>query len=72
MQVLKITTDDVPNYPLIIEQGKDYVFALESILAEHPIFGGVVLLNVGSSVNINIEVVEMSQEEFDALEPWEP
>lgn len=72
MQVLKITTNEFPNYPLIVEQGEDYVSALESVLTDHPIFDSVVPLGVGCSMDIKIEVVEMSQEEFDALEPWEP
>lgn len=72
MQALRITTNEFPNYPLIIEQGRDWTHAFESICDGHPIFDSVVPLAVGCTLNINIEVVEMTKEEFDALEPWEP
>ncbi len=70
MNVLRITTNDFPDYPLIVEQGKDYVHTLETILTDHAIFDRH--MGVGSSLTIKIEVIEMSQEEFAALEPWEP
>lgn len=72
MQILKITTNDMPNYPLYVKQGEHWTAGLESMLDGHPIFDRIIPLDVGCSLNINIEVVEMPQEEFEALEPWEP
>ena len=71
MKCLKITTNEYSN-PLFVPQGKLYNWCLESMLTDHPIFDKEMGLSVGSSLTINIEVVEMSQEDYDKLESWEP
>ncbi len=72
MQVLKITTNELPDYPLFVAFAKDYVTALETILTDHPIFDSNTPLGVGAILEIKIEVIEMTPDEHQNLEEWEP
>lgn len=69
MRVLKLSSDEFPDYPMYVPLGiKDAQGGLETMLDGSPIFNG----DGDEVVTITITAEDMPVEQFEALEPWEP